>query len=205
MSNWRVAKSLETLREQVNKAHPKRSKAADGTIGDAAHAKTKSEHNPDQYGIVRALDITHDPKNGVDARALANTLLASHDPRILYIISDHRIGSSYEIGGVGAWKWRAYSGADPHTGHLHISVVPDARADSTKAWAIAPAKAPESHPVLREGSKGTAVKLLQRILGVRQDGVFGPITEAAVRRYQHAAHLVADGIVGPMTWKALHA
>ncbi|MFJ8634750.1 peptidoglycan-binding protein [Streptomyces sp. NPDC093568] len=35
------------------------------------------------------------------------------------------------------------------------------------------------------------------------DGIFGPLTEGAVRRAQQRAGLVVDGIIGPHTWKAL--
>ena len=54
-TSWRLARSLDTLRAQVNKAHPKRDKASDGTIGDSRHAATVSEHNPHPAAVVRAL------------------------------------------------------------------------------------------------------------------------------------------------------
>jgi putative chitinase len=58
---------------------------------------------------------------------------------------------------------------------------------------------------LRRGSKGDAVKQMQRKLGIPADGDFGPGTEAAVRKWQAANGLTADGIVGPKTLAALMA
>lgn len=44
--DWRVAKSLLVLRDQVNKMAPNRNKASDGTIGDETHQSHNSDHNP---------------------------------------------------------------------------------------------------------------------------------------------------------------
>ena len=60
-----------------------------------------------------------------------------------------------------------------------------------------------SQPLLRVGSRGTAVVTLQRRVGAGPDGDFGPMTRAAVLRQQSAHGLVTDGIVGPKTWAAL--
>jgi peptidoglycan hydrolase-like protein with peptidoglycan-binding domain len=49
------------------------------------------------------------------------------------------------------------------------------------------------------------VKAMQRALGIEDDGVFGPGTEAALREFQRARGMVADGIAGPKTWIALDA
>ena len=59
--------------------------------------------------------------------------------------------------------------------------------------------------VLREGSRGNAVRLLQQRLGIAADGLFGPLTFAAVTAFQQAAGLAADGIVGPHTRAALRS
>lgn len=58
-------------------------------------------------------------------------------------------------------------------------------------------------PTLSRGSTSEAVKLLQRELQLAADGIFGPVTQAAVRTYQTLHGLVVDGRVGPATWKAL--
>ncbi|MBV8508742.1 MAG: hypothetical protein JO289_01130 [Xanthobacteraceae bacterium] len=109
-SMWRVARSLEVLRNQVNAAYPGRRKEHDGTIGDAAHQAQMSDHNPwvkdGAAGVVTALDITHDPAHGVDTYAIAETLRRNRDHRIKYIISNRRIFSSQ----LHAWEWHPTPG-----------------------------------------------------------------------------------------------
>lgn len=128
---WRVARSLLTLRAQLDAAYPDRSRASDGTIGDAAHQASVSDHNPDGGGVVRALDVTHDPAGGLDIGQLSDALIANRDPRISYVIAN-RLISGPEYG----WQWADYYGDDPHTNHLHLSVVADGRADDTRPWQI---------------------------------------------------------------------
>lgn len=53
---------------------------------------------------------------------------------------------------------------------------------------------------LKIGSKGEDVKKLQSLLGVTADGSFGPGTDAAVKKWQLANNLTADGVVGDATW-----
>lgn len=67
---------------------------------------------------------------------------------------------------------------------------------------------PASMPLIKKGSKGSAVLQLQKILNSKgyklsEDSDFGPATDAAVRAFQKANHLEADGEVGPLTWAAL--
>ena len=57
--------------------------------------------------------------------------------------------------------------------------------------------------VLKLGSKGPGVVTLQEFLKITADGDFGPKTEAAVKSWQKAHGLLADGIVGRNTWAAM--
>ena len=64
-------------------------------------------------------------------------------------------------------------------------------------------KTTKTMEVIKKGSKGEAVKKLQKSLGVAADGVFGANTEVAVKKFQSKAGLTPDGIVGAKTWAAL--
>ena len=58
-------------------------------------------------------------------------------------------------------------------------------------------------PILSEGSTGTAVKVLQTVIGANPDGIFGMKTDAKVREFQLKHGLAIDGIVGVNTWTAI--
>ena len=67
-------------------------------------------------------------------------------------------------------------------------------------------------PTISPGATGDVVRRLQRALRrpdempeleLKVDGIFGPMTETLVIRFQTAASLSPDGIVGPITWQAL--
>lgn len=140
--NWRVAKCLLELRAEANEAWPHRSKASDGTIGDAGHETRDSDHNAwvrdGLMGVVTALDLTHDPANGCDAQRIVDALVELRDPRIKYIIWNRRIINSR----VAPWVWRSYSGDNPHDKHFHLSVLPDKPFyDDQRSWNIAAAVA----------------------------------------------------------------
>jgi N-acetylmuramoyl-L-alanine amidase len=54
--------------------------------------------------------------------------------------------------------------------------------------------------LIKRGSKGKYVEMVQKVVGVKVDGIFGPKTEAAVKAFQKKHGLRQDGIVGPETW-----
>jgi len=130
---WRLAKSLVTLRDQVNRLAPQRSRTHDGTIGDQAHAARKSDHNPNADGVVTAIDITDDPAHGCDCERIVTAIVKSQDPRLKYAIWRGRIVSSKQQ----PWKWRPYTGANKHDKHLHISVDPTpVLYDDARSWKL---------------------------------------------------------------------
>lgn len=139
---WRVAKSLLKLRDEIDAAYPHRTKGADGTIGDLAHQDegSSSDHNPwvrdsAGVGVVRALDVTHDPAH-CDTYALADRLRQARDGRVTYIISNRRITGASHVDADGTWRWDDYTGDDPHTNHMHVSVsTKQALYDDESPWA----------------------------------------------------------------------
>ncbi|MGE0359012.1 MAG: peptidoglycan-binding protein [Burkholderiales bacterium] len=219
MSTWRVARSLETLRAQLDDIAPNRSRASDGAIGDAAHATRDSDHNPwyvlAGQPLVTARDFTHDPAGGLDCARLADVLTFTRDSRVKYVIWARRIMSG--PAGPQPWRWRAYSGANPHTHHLHVSVVADARADSAIPWRLW--RDPATLPTLRYGDRGTAVAQLQRFCNAYDwtpdlpllpvTGYYGDQTVRVVALAQAQCGVTgsdADGtIVGPRTNAAFAA
>jgi len=69
---------------------------------------------------------------------------------------------------------------------------------------------PADLPTLRLMARGESVKILQSALHARghalvADGIFGRGTLEAVKSFQRANGLSADGIVGARTWAALNA
>ncbi|HEY3959284.1 MAG TPA: peptidoglycan-binding protein [Solirubrobacteraceae bacterium] len=89
-----------------------------------------------------------------------------------------------------------------------LSAAPTATVAAASSSPVSPAAGPpttsENTIVLSAGAEGKQVELLQRALGVvTVDSVFGPETEAAVRRFQASRGLTADGVVGPLTSAAL--
>lgn len=179
--NWRVAQSLETLRRQVNAMAPGRSVASDGTIGDTAHSARTSDHNPNDDGVVTAMDITHDPMHGLDAGALAEMLRASKDSRIKYVISNSRIFSSKEQ----PWTWRPYKGANAHTKHVHISVMgAKTLYDDERPWAI------DQVAVTQEPPRGMATNRCTEIVATVFGGAGDPNNSA------YDGHFITDQELG---------
>ena len=200
--SWHLAASLETFRDQVDYKWPDRSRESDGTIGDEAHSSSDSDHNPDENGAVKAIDITHDPSGGPDCTMLAEMLRAGRDYRVAYIIWNKQISNP----DIENWAWRPYEGSNPHTMHLHLSVKKEGCEDPA-LWEAVPEpvyfEAAGPMPKLQRGQQGLAVKVLQALLGVEVDGYFGVDTEIVLMEAQEELGLYVDGICGSYTWEAL--
>jgi hypothetical protein len=167
-SNWRLAPSLIAMWEEANRLAPRRSRAADGSIGDAAHSARLSDHNPAD-GWVCAVDLTHDPVDGWDAHARARMLVARHDHRIKYVISNGQIARSYNTSSVAAWTWGPYTGANAHLSHAHFSVhnTTTARNDVSAWWPSTPNPDPitELEDILMADPRGAARLCMRTFLG----------------------------------------
>jgi hypothetical protein len=225
MASWRLAKSLEVLRNEVNAMAPNRNKASDGTIGDAAHRDRPSRHNPNGANVVCAIDITHDPANGVDIHAIARDLVKHPHPNLEYVISNGEVAKRRN-----GFAWEPYTGSNKHNKHVHFAVgvgkdaSPGEPYDDTTSWGVhgngsAPATnagggGQASGGTLKKGAKGAEVKHVQERLNahskndarlkVTADGDFGSATEKAVKAFQGDVGLTQDGVVGSQTLAKLN-
>jgi hypothetical protein len=124
---------------------PKRNRASDGIMGDAAHQARKSDHNEGN-----AFDLTHDPKNGVDCEELVKDVV--WDSRVKYVIwnrqicftdqphrreADESCTSPRYRGPEKDKVWEPYLGPNPHTKHMHVSIHAASR-DDLSPWPWSP-------------------------------------------------------------------
>jgi hypothetical protein len=109
---------------QATAIKPSRKKASDGLLPSAAHIKQSptSDHNTGY-----AVDLTHDPESGVDCSDIFEKL--KEDKRVKYLIFNKKIWSK-DKARLGN---RPYTGSNPHTKHLHISIN-DGYGDDTSPW-----------------------------------------------------------------------
>ena len=229
---WHLAPALDRLRDEVNAKWPNRSKASDGTIGDASHSARTSDHNPNSRGSVNAMDIT---KSGIDTDVLIAA--AKKHPSVRYIIHNRRIMNR----DIGNFRSRPYSGSNPHTQHVHISLYQRRSAeDDKRSWGLgkpssstpskpkpskpgtkAPtfplpaghwygpeSKNPKNHSGYwqkdRAGIRTWQNQMLKRgWSGIgKADGRFGDESYKVARQFQAEKGLSVDGGVGRQTWDA---
>ena len=186
--------------------------------------------NTGSLGIVRACNVggtsehkegrawdwavnVNNPRQRAEVNALLSWLLApdaeGHHAAmarrlgIMYIVWDRHMWRAYDASA----GWQPYSRGEAHTEHVHFSFSRAGAAGQTSFWratgrppTIQLVRAVRGH-VLRPGAQGPAVVALQTALHIRPvTGRMGPSTVAAIRRFQQAHRLVADGVVGKSTW-----
>jgi hypothetical protein len=128
-----LAPSLARLRAEINARWPSRDKSSDGWIGDPRHRATRSEHNPDSKGCVHALDVD---VTGIDRALLVKAAIAC--PATWYVISNRVIYSrSYNF------RARAYTGSNPHTSHVHISINLTSSSENWRGGWLPPTPQPQ--------------------------------------------------------------
>lgn len=231
MASWHLAPALSRLRDEVNAKWPNRSKASDGTIGDAAHSSRTSDHNPNSRRSVNAIDIT---AKGIDTDTLIAA--AKKHPSVRYIIFDRRIMNR----DIGNFRSRQYNGSNPHTRHVHISLYQSPAAERrTQSWGLGkpsaskPSKPPTSsgkapkfplpaghwygpesanpknHSGYYKKDQAGIRKYQQQMRDVRGwfgigdvDGIFGDKAYKVTKQFQAEKGLTVDGGVGIDTWTA---
>lgn len=146
MASWTLIPCLEQLFAEFNEIAPGRDKASDGRVGDAAHAISSSDHNPDETGSVPIHDADKiNEVHAIDVDSGLNTsdltmekvvqfLLArcrsGAERRLRYVIYKRRIWSASSD-----WVQKSYTGASPHTEHAHFSAsYASAREASRASW-----------------------------------------------------------------------
>ncbi len=113
--------AAKSVLRQATALRPKRKKASDGLLPSAAHlaASPTSDHNT---GL--AVDLTHDPANGIDCFDLFAQLRA--DKRVKYLIFHGKIWSVKN-------GENRYTGSNAHNKHLHISIN-EKSGNDTSPW-----------------------------------------------------------------------
>ena len=130
-----AAPACKAALAEATRLWPKRSTASDGILPSAAHSiqNPKSDHE-----LGNAFDLTNDPAVGCNAHDLAEAIRLRNDARVKYVISARRIWTP-----AISRTWRPYTGSNPHTSHIHVSIHATAR-NSTGLWF--PAATPKSEP-----------------------------------------------------------
>ena len=127
----KLCKAGQQLRLQVDDSFGDRDRSSDGWVGDLRHSSRASDHNPDAEGIVRAIDIDRDLSGKTKPDLMPDLadqirLAARTDKRIAYVIFNGRIASS-RMG----FRWRKYSGSNPHLHHCHVSFTKKGDSDGS--------------------------------------------------------------------------
>lgn len=123
MADWYLNRALTNFREAVNEAYSARDKGSDGTIGDAAHQSSSSDHNPDSDGSVDAWDMDVEVNGKGKAYAAdvedLKTVFEAHESSGYWIHNDQIARR------VDSWRRRPYRefnddpGRNKHIHHVH--------------------------------------------------------------------------------------
>jgi len=146
MASWILVPCLAKLRSEFNAIAPDRDKSSDGSVGDAAHQDSQSDHNPDETGNVpirdadrvnevHAIDVDVNLRvPGLSMENVVQFLLtrcrSGAEKRLRYIIYNRRIWSASN-----GWRRRNYTGSNAHDHHAHFSSsYTSAHEASTASW-----------------------------------------------------------------------
>lgn len=126
------------------------------------------------------------------------------------VLSHAEVQTTLGIVQRGKWDVTWLPGMDAPGAPVAVGDLLRERIRSVVRQGEATAEPPALPPTIRRGDIGSPVLEAQRRLEARgydltPDSIFGRATDAAVKQFQRARGLVADGIVGPATWARLLA
>lgn len=184
MTNWYNDHGMSVLIGQVKAEHPGMTVY---TIGDEAHQREKSDHNPNAHGAVCAADFmigTH--FTFADAQELYNALTHYADHRLKYVIFNRVI---WEDG-----KPSRYTGSNPHTDHVHVSVH---ESNDTSEWNL-------GQNLQHTASRLDGYGIANLKYGMNDDDYAGPNMVTRLQLLLNAG-LTIDGVYGDKTAEVVKA
>lgn len=186
--------------DYINMKWRNRPREWDGWIGDEEHQQRTSDHNENKRHKVDATDT--------DSRQPGTPYTPIHVPSVIasmlihpsthYVIHNRRIMDRDD-----KFMPHRYTGSNPHDKHIHRSILQTVKSENATTGYKFILEAMK-WPLLKLNAKGTPVRELQAYLighgyAVAMDSGFGAKTLAAVKAFQKAHGLKADGEVGPLT------
>ena len=152
--------------------------------------------------------LYHDfPGDGVDRISHVSLCVKDNGDGTVVSIDGNSASSakgSQRNGGEVVMKDRAYK---TNKKKVMVSIVGWGRPNyvGNEVQASIPAQdTPEFPGQIRPGAKSESVKIVQKALGLKADGDYGPATTKAVIAFQDNHDIVdSNGIIGPKTWAEL--
>jgi murein DD-endopeptidase MepM/ murein hydrolase activator NlpD len=153
-----------------------------------------SGHNADYLHLSR-IDVVagQQVKQGQVIGLVGGSGLGKENGYGAHLHLSFRVGGKPTMG-AGNIDYEAFRGAPTSVAPASVAPTPKAKAGS---------RAYRGKELKRGEPAGPDVLYLQNKLGVNPPGPFGPLTHNAVVAFQRKHGLLADGIVGPLTWSKL--
>ncbi len=181
-----------------------------------AHSYRADPNDPGGPGAYNCRRITGGSGYSLHAYGIAADINPSRNPYGRKLVTDMRramiddVLAIRTVSGKQVFRWGGDFDSDGKQDdrvydamHFEVIVTPSEIAkgiDGTEASGPAEVSVTTTLPVVQEGAKGDAVRVVQTCVGAKVDGGFGPATTKAVKAAQTAAGLSADGVVGAKTW-----
>lgn len=169
-------------------------------LGEALALDRKAALKSASWGAFQIMGFNHAAAGYDDVESFVAAMVSGHAAQLQAFVTF--VQGSGLAAALAAQDWPAF--ARGYNGPDYARFGYDSKIAAAFArFAAAETPGVYMRPLLRAGTRGNAVRELQRQLGVTIDGIFGPATRAAVIHRQREAGISTDGVVGPETWAVL--